>query len=93
MRQLVYYIGQSIDGFIAGPGDEVDFFPVPDEYATWMFTQFGDALPTHARKLGRVDGFVTQIIKRPAAGRYRLALTATDAAGNKATARTSLTVR
>ncbi|RIQ37449.1 dihydrofolate reductase family protein [Jiangella rhizosphaerae] len=55
MRQLVYYIGQSIDGFIAGPNDEVDFYPVPEEYSTWMFTEFGDALPTHARKLARVD--------------------------------------
>lgn len=55
MRQLVYYIGQTIDGFIAGPDDEVDFFPVPDEYSTWMFSQFGDALPSHARKFGRID--------------------------------------
>ncbi|WP_053205277.1 dihydrofolate reductase family protein [Jiangella muralis] len=55
MRQLVYYIGQTIDGFIAGPNDEIDFFPVPDEYSTWMFTQFGDALPSHARQLGRID--------------------------------------
>jgi dihydrofolate reductase len=54
MRQLVYYIGQSIDGFIAGPGDEVDFFPMSDEYTTWMFSQYGDALPSHARQLGRI---------------------------------------
>ncbi|SEE34098.1 dihydrofolate reductase family protein [Jiangella alba] len=55
MRQLVYYIGQTIDGFIAGPDDEIDFFPVPDEYSTWMFSQFGDALPSHARQFGRID--------------------------------------
>lgn len=55
MRQLVYYIGQTIDGFIAGPGDEIDFFPMPDEYTAWMFAEYGDALPSHARQLGRID--------------------------------------
>jgi dihydrofolate reductase len=54
MRQLVYYIGQSIDGFIAGPGDEVDFFPTPEEYMTWMFAEYGDGLPSHVRQLGRI---------------------------------------
>ena len=49
MRSLVYYIGVSIDGFIAGPGDEVDFYPVSDEYAEWMTAEYADALPTHVR--------------------------------------------
>ena len=26
MRQLVYYISLTLDGFIAGPQEEVDFF-------------------------------------------------------------------
>ncbi|PZF81729.1 dihydrofolate reductase family protein [Jiangella anatolica] len=55
MRELVYYIAQSIDGFIAGPHDEIDFFPMPDEYTAWMLAEYGDALPSHARQLGRVD--------------------------------------
>ncbi len=45
MRKLVYYIGISIDGFIAGPDDEVDFFPMSDDYLQWMGSEYGDALP------------------------------------------------
>lgn len=56
MRNLTYYISLSIDGFIAGPGDEVDFFPGSDDYMAWMVGEYGDALPTHARaQLGISD--------------------------------------
>jgi dihydrofolate reductase len=50
VRELVYYIGVSLDGFIAGPDDQVDFYPVSEPYAEWMATEFGDALPTHVRR-------------------------------------------
>lgn len=36
MRELVYYISSTIDGYIAGPGDEVDFYPGSEEYVTHM---------------------------------------------------------
>ena len=49
MRKLVYYIGISIDGYIAGPADEVDFYPISDDYMQWMMDEFGDALPGHVR--------------------------------------------
>lgn len=49
MRKLVYYIGVTLDGYIAGPNGEVDFFPTPKEYVDWMTPQFPDALPTHLR--------------------------------------------
>lgn len=56
MRELVYYIGLSIDGFIAGPNDEIDFFPMSAEYVRWMADEYADALPTHAREqLGVAD--------------------------------------
>ncbi|GAA1055027.1 deaminase [Agromyces luteolus] len=56
MRQLIYYISLSIDGFIAGPDDEVDFFPGSDEYMTWMVGDYGDALPGAFReKFGIAD--------------------------------------
>ncbi|MFK4834518.1 dihydrofolate reductase family protein [Microbacterium sp. ZW T2_14] len=61
MRNLTYYISLSIDGFIAGPGDEVDFFPGSDEYMAWMVGDYGDALPTHARaQLGIADAPLTR---------------------------------
>jgi dihydrofolate reductase len=49
MPKLVYYIGISIDGYIAGPDDEVDFYPITDDYMQWMLDEFGDALPGHVR--------------------------------------------
>jgi dihydrofolate reductase len=61
MRNLTYYISLSIDGFIAGPDDEVDFFPGSDEYMAWMVGDYGDALPTHARaQLGISDAPLTR---------------------------------
>ena len=50
MRDLVYFIGLSIDGFIAGPDDQVDFYPMSDEYMAWMNAEFPDALPTPIRR-------------------------------------------
>lgn len=55
MRDLVYYIGLSIDGFIAGPDDRVDFYPMSDEYTAWITAEFADALPTHVRQQLGVD--------------------------------------
>ncbi|MFD3748624.1 dihydrofolate reductase family protein [Nocardia sp. NPDC058633] len=49
MRKLVYYIGVSLDGYIAGPGGEVDFYPVGPEYAADLGTEFPEAIPTHLR--------------------------------------------
>ncbi len=55
MRKLVYYIGLSIDGFIAGPNDEVDFYPGSDEYMRWMTTEYPETLPTHVRRHLGID--------------------------------------
>nr|WP_042180489.1 dihydrofolate reductase family protein [Kibdelosporangium sp. MJ126-NF4]CEL14411.1 Dihydrofolate reductase [Kibdelosporangium sp. MJ126-NF4]CTQ88776.1 Dihydrofolate reductase (EC 1.5.1.3) [Kibdelosporangium sp. MJ126-NF4] len=50
MRKLVYYIGVSLDGYIAGPGGEIDFYPVSEEYVAWMAENFPETLPTHVRR-------------------------------------------
>ncbi|BDZ54059.1 hypothetical protein GCM10025870_11320 [Agromyces marinus] len=56
MRKLIYYIALSIDGYIAGPDDEVEFFSGSEEYLTWMVDDYGDALPAAYRdELGRAD--------------------------------------
>jgi len=54
MRNLVYYIGMSIDGVIAGPQGEVDFFPVggpatASAYAAWMNERYPETVPTGMR--------------------------------------------
>ncbi len=56
MRELVYYVGVSLDGFIAGPDDQIDFYPASEPYQAWMSTEFADALPTHIRRELGVDG-------------------------------------
>ncbi|MGY1810009.1 dihydrofolate reductase family protein [Blastococcus sp. SYSU D00669] len=55
MRDLVYYVGVTIDGFIAGPDDQIDFYPISEPYEEWMATEFGDALPTHIRRALGID--------------------------------------
>ena len=56
MRRLVYYIGATLDGVIAGPGGEIDFFPLSDELAGWIAETYPETIPTHARPhLGLAD--------------------------------------
>lgn len=55
MRKLTYYIGTSIDGFIAGPGGEIDFYPIGDDLLHWFTTDYPDVLPTHVREQLGVD--------------------------------------
>lgn len=50
MRKLVYYIALSIDGKIAGPNHEIEFYPSGPEYEKWMFTEYPDVIPTHFRE-------------------------------------------
>ncbi|MFE7561043.1 dihydrofolate reductase family protein [Kitasatospora sp. NPDC057500] len=54
MRKLVYYIGTSLDGRIAGPRGEFDFFPLGGEqqataYSTWMNALYPETIPTAYR--------------------------------------------
>lgn len=51
MRKLVYYVGTSLDGYIAGPGGEIDFYPLPDDMTTWIKEQYPETIPTHLRPL------------------------------------------
>lgn len=54
MRKLVYYIGVSIDGRIAGPGGEVEFYPVGEgadaaAYMAWVNERYPETVPTRYR--------------------------------------------
>ncbi|MER6812198.1 dihydrofolate reductase family protein [Actinomadura nitritigenes] len=55
MRKLVYYVGVSIDGYIAGPGGEVDFYPLGDDMTDWIKDNLPETLPTHVRPHLGVD--------------------------------------
>ncbi|MBT2486756.1 MULTISPECIES: dihydrofolate reductase family protein [unclassified Microbacterium] len=49
MRELTYYIGATLDGFIAGPADEVDFYRLTPEFEAFMGSELRDAQPAHVR--------------------------------------------
>src|SRR5690606_41546552 len=56
VRRLTYYIAVSVDGRIAGPGDEFDFYPQPEDYTAWMLEEYPDTIPSHGRAhLGLTD--------------------------------------
>jgi dihydrofolate reductase len=56
VRQLVYYVGMTIDGRIAAPDGSADLFPVTPDVIDLMVTEFPDALPSHAREHFGVEG-------------------------------------
>lgn len=56
MRKLTYLIAMSIDGYIAGPADEVDVFPTPETYFGHLASEYPETMPSHARpQLGIAD--------------------------------------
>ncbi|MFF4273553.1 dihydrofolate reductase family protein [Streptomyces sp. NPDC001536] len=81
MRKLVYYIGVSLDGRIAGPDGEFDFFPQGDEqqagaYAAWMNALYPDTVPTAYRAAAGVADMPNRRFDTVVMGRdtYRLSL-------------------
>ena len=46
MRELIYYVATTLDGFIAGPDGSFDFFPMDADYAREMNEDWSDGLPT-----------------------------------------------
>ncbi|WP_019181996.1 dihydrofolate reductase family protein [Microbacterium yannicii] len=55
MRELTYYVGMTLDGFIAGPSDEVDFYPLADDHSAYMNGLYPEVVPTHVRQAVGID--------------------------------------
>lgn len=47
MRELIYYVAVSIDGYIAAPHGSYGAFPVEGDHMSVVTTEFADALPAH----------------------------------------------
>jgi dihydrofolate reductase len=69
MRKLVYYVGVSLDGYIAGPRAEIDFYPLSDQMAAWINARYPETLPTHVRKLVGLDGVPNKVFDTLVMGR------------------------
>ena len=55
MRQLVYYVACTLDGFIAAPDGSIDAFPQDGAYLRQLAEEFPETFPTHARAALEID--------------------------------------
>jgi dihydrofolate reductase len=55
MRNLVYFVATSIDGFIAAPDGTFDAFPMEGDHITTLFAEYPDTLPAQARTALGID--------------------------------------
>ncbi|MFJ4874674.1 dihydrofolate reductase family protein [Streptomyces sp. NPDC088745] len=50
MRKLTYYVGMSLDGFIAAPDLSIDAYPISEEFLKdFLVGAYPECLPTHVR--------------------------------------------
>lgn len=56
MGRLVYVVGATVDGFIAGPAGEIDFYPLTDDVVALLAAELADTLPAHVRAQLGVPG-------------------------------------
>lgn len=50
MRKLTYFAAVSLDGYIAGPQGEYDFYPAGEDQLAWINEHYPDSVPVHVRQ-------------------------------------------
>ncbi len=77
MRALTYFVATSVDGFIAGPGGQFDFFPMEGDHIQAQVEALPETLPKHVRDMfgvpTRIARFDTVVMGR---GTYEPGLSA-----------------
>lgn len=56
MRNLVYYIACTADGFIAREDGSFDFFPMTGEHLPYIVAEYPETIPGHLREMLDVQG-------------------------------------
>ena len=51
MRRLVYFVATSVDGFIAGPQGQYDYFPMDGDHIRAQVEELPETLPKHVRDM------------------------------------------
>lgn len=49
MRKLTYFVGMSLDGYIAAPDGDISFYELSPEFLAWLTAEYPETLPTHVR--------------------------------------------
>ena len=50
VRALTYYVGMSLDGFIAAPDGSIDTFPITEDVMEFIAASYPETLPTPVRE-------------------------------------------
>jgi dihydrofolate reductase len=62
MRELIYYVAATLDGFIAETDGSFDKFPWDPAYGADLAATFPETLPTHARQGAEIDPQLFEIV-------------------------------
>ncbi|WP_244925386.1 dihydrofolate reductase family protein [Georgenia faecalis] len=55
MRELVYHVAVTLDGFIAGPDGDTSAFPVDGDDVTALLREYPDTIPTHVQRAAGIE--------------------------------------